>query len=133
MSGKSSYLEGKLIDHSMGKAAFTMPTVYIALCTVMPTVGMSGATITEATYTGYSRKIINAADMNAAASGSASNANYLTFAQCTAGSSVIVAVALVDAPTIGTGNLLRWVGTGLTVSTGVTPTVAVGGLTVNET
>src|SRR5260221_6706225 len=102
MASKSDYLENKVLDHCLGKTAFTMPaTVYLALCTVVPSDASTGTTITEATYTGYARKQIAASDLNAAASGSSSNANAITFAACTAGTSTIVGFAICDALTLG--------------------------------
>lgn len=72
------------------------------------------------TYTGYARKSVAAADMNAAAAGSAANANAIVFANCTAGSSTIVAFAHTSAATLG--RLVKY-GTcaSTTVSTTATP------------
>lgn len=133
MASKSDYLELKDLDHNLGKTAFTMPAaVYMALCTAVPTDASTGTTITEATYTGYARKQVAATDLNAASAGTTTNANAITFAACTAGSSTIIGFALVDALTVG--NVLYW---GTTTSkvidtTSTPPTVAVSGLSVSE-
>jgi len=113
---------------------FTAVTLYMALCTAIPTDASTGASITEANYTGYARLIINAADMSAAASGSKTNGLALTFAACTAGSSTIIGFALVDSITPGAGNIHYW---GTTTSkvidvNNTPPTIAVGGLVVTE-
>lgn len=134
MASFSDYLENKVLDHALGKASFTMPTtVALALCTVVPTDASTGATITEATYTGYARKVIAAADLNSAASGQTTNANAITFNACTAGSSTIIGWAILDNSTTGAGNVLCWgTCTSTVISTTQTPaTVAIGGLVVN--
>ncbi len=98
----SDYLENKIADHIVGKTSFTMPsTLYAALCTVTITDSMTGSTITEATYTGYARKIINASDITASAAGIAVLANDIVFAACTAGTSTIIGIAFCDALTLG--------------------------------
>lgn len=133
MASKSDYLENKVLDHCLGDGSFTMPAaVYLALCTVVPTDASTGATITEANYTGYARKQIAASDLSAAASGSKTNSAAITFADCTAGSSTVVGFAIVDAST--NGNVLYWgTVTSKTIDTSNTPaTVAIGGLVVTE-
>lgn len=134
MASKSDYLENKILDHNLGDGAYTSPTAYLALCTVVPTDASTGATITEASYTGYARLIINAADMSAAASGSKTNSNALTFAACTAGSSTIIGFAIVDSITTGAGNILYWgTVTSKVIDTSNTPpTVAIGALVLTE-
>lgn len=133
MASKSDYLENKVLDHCLGDGSFTMPAaVYLALCTVVPTDASTGATITEANYTGYARKQIAASDLSAAASGSKTNSAAITFADCTAGSSTVVGFAIVDAST--NGNILYWgTVTSKTIDTSNTPaTVAIGALVVTE-
>lgn len=133
MASKSDYLENKVLDHCLGDGSFTMPAaVYLALCTVVPTDASTGATITEANYTGYARKQIAASDLSAASSGSKTNSSAITFADCTAGSSTVVGFAIVDAST--NGNILYWgTVTSKTIDTSNTPaTVAIGGLVVTE-
>lgn len=135
MASKSNYLENKDLDHNLGKSAFTMPTtVAMALTTVTPTDAMDGTTITEATYTGYARKTIAAADLNAASGGTSTNANAITFAACTGGSSTIIGFAICDNATTGAGNVLYWgTVTSKVIDTSNTPaTVAAGGLSVSE-
>lgn len=135
MASKSNYLENKVLDHCLGDGSFTMPAaVYLALCTVVPTDASTGATITEANYTGYARKQIAASDLSAASSGSKTNSSAITFADCTAGSSTIVGFAILDSGTTGAGNVLYWgTVTSKTIDTSNTPpTVAVGALVVTE-
>lgn len=130
----SDYAELKIIDHVNGKTSFTMPaTVAMALTTVVPTDASTGASITEATYTGYARKAIAAGDWNAAAAGNATNANAIIFAACTAGASTIIGFAICDSSTIGAGNILYWgTVTSKVIDTSNTPpTVAIGGLSIS--
>jgi hypothetical protein len=134
-AGKSDYLENKDLDHNLGKASFTMPTtVALALCTVVPTDASTGATITEASYTGYARKVIAAAALTSASGGQSSNSETLTFAACTAGSSTIIAYAICDNSTKGAGNVLYWgTSTSTVISTTQTPpNIAAAQLVVNE-
>ena len=132
MASKSDYFENIVLNLAFNDPAFTEATLYMALCTVIPTDASTGTSITEANYTGYARLIINAADMSAAASGSKTNGLALTFAACTAGASTIIGFALVDAATLG--NIHYW---GTTTSkvidvNNTPPTIAVSGLTVTE-
>ncbi len=134
MASKSDYLENKTLDHNLSDGAFTMPAaIYLALCTAVPTDASVGATLTEAGYTGYARLVIAAADLSAAASGSKTNSNALTFAACTAGTSTVIGWAIVDSAS-GAGNVLYWgTCTSTVISTTQTPaTIAVGGLVVTE-
>ncbi len=135
MASKSDYAELKVLEHLMGKTSMTMPaTVYAALCTVVPTDASTGATITEANYTTYARKQIQATDLNAAAAGVITNANAITFAACTGGSSTIIGIAIVDNGTIGAGNVLYWgTVTSKVIDTNNTPpTIAAAGLSISE-
>lgn len=131
MASFSDYLENAVLDHIFGDGTLTItaPT-YLALCTTVPTDASTGSTIVEATYTGYARKSVAAADMSAAASGSKTNSAAITFAACTASSSTIIGWALCDAATVG--NVLCWgTCTSTVISTTQTPaTVAIGALVV---
>ncbi len=135
MASKSNYFENIVLDHAFGDPSaptITAP-VYLALCTTVPTDASIGGDIVEANYTGYARKSIAAADMSAAASGSKTNSNAITFAACTAGSSTVIGWALVDSSS-GAGNISYWgTATSTVVSSTQTPaTIAVGGLICQE-
>lgn len=132
MASFSDYLENAVLDHIFGDPSFTITApVYLALCTTIPDDTKTGTTIVEANYTGYARKSIAAADMSAAASGSKTNSNAITFNACTALTSTIVGWAICDAATVG--NMLVWgTCTSTVISTTQTPaTIAIGGLVVN--
>jgi hypothetical protein len=101
----SDYLELKLLDHSVGKASFTMPaTVHVGLFTAAP--GDAGGG-TEVTGGSYARKQTAAAgaDWNAAASGQITNANALAFVTPTADWGTVEAFGIFD---LGAGGNLLW-------------------------
>jgi hypothetical protein len=130
MGSLSNYAENKTLELLVGKTAFATPTAYIALLTVVPTDADTGATITEASYTGYARKVTAGADWEAAVAGAIQNANVLTHAAATGGTSTVIAFALVDSGTIGAGNILGWGTCPSTVisATQTPPTWAAGAL-----
>lgn len=129
MSGSySDYLENKVLEHIVGKTAYTMPTAYVALYTVTPTDAGGG---TEAAYTSYARVTTSGATWGTAAAGSITNAAAITFPACTGGSSNVVAFGVLDASS--GGNLLFYGPCSLSVSTGITPQFAIGALTVTQT
>src|ERR1019366_1044500 len=111
MSGTlSQYAEAKVLEHSVGKTSWTMPTTYLALCTTLPTSASTGATIVEATYTGYVRLALSG-DFASATLGAPStifNSSALIQAACTAGGSTIVGWAICDASGTGAGNMIWW-------------------------
>jgi hypothetical protein len=116
----SDYAEGAILEHVVGKTTFTKPTTYLALCTTVPTDASTGTTIVEASYTGYARKKVEGTEYGAASGGAIKNSGTITFAECTAGSSVIKGWALCDALTVG--NVLAWgTATETTISTTQTP------------
>src|SRR3954471_14100195 len=100
---KSDYLENKLLDHETGKTAYTMPAVWVGLYTAAPSDAGGG---TEVTGGSYARKSTAGADWNAAASGSTSNANAITFVTATGTWGTVTHFGLFDAASAG--NMLRW-------------------------
>lgn len=126
----SAYSGNKILELLVGKTGFTTPTVYLALCTVVPTAASTGATITEASYTGYLRKATSGSDWGTASGQSITNVAAIQFDPCTAGSSAVIGWAAVDSGTTGAGNILFW-GTCVptTISTSFTPArFAIGAL-----
>lgn len=128
MAGLTVYGQQKVLDHILGKAPWTMPTLYVGVTTTAPTDTAPGL---EATYTGYARKATAAADWNAATSAVpsvSSNANAVTLPQCTAGSSTITHWEGWDAAT--GGNRIVWgaLTQALAVSAGISPSFAPGQL-----
>lgn len=121
----SDFAENKIIDHSNGKTSWTMPSVFVALYTAAPSDSGGG---TEVTGGSYARKSTAGADWNAAASGSASNANAITFVTATASWGTVTHFGLFDASTAG--NLIRWAAltNSKTVGSGDTASFAAGAL-----
>jgi hypothetical protein len=111
MSGFSQNYATKVLEYITKKKALAEPTFWLALLTVVPTNSSTGATITEANYTGYARKEVPAAEWNAAVAGTPSsiaNKSKFEFAACTSGTSTIIAWAGLDSSTIGAGNIIMW-------------------------
>lgn len=133
MPGLSNAVELKVLEHLVAKTSYTMPTspLYLALVTVAVAETDTGATLTEAAYTGYARKSVAGTDWAAAAAGAIANANAITFAACTAGTSTVIGFALVTS-SAGAGDVIAF-GTlaSLVVSTTQTPVnFAAGALSV---
>lgn len=138
MSGSfSEYAAGKILQHALGVSAWSIPTVYLALCTVVPTSASTGATITEATYTGYARVALAGTwgSVITATPCTLSNSVTVTFPACTGGTSTIVGYAILDGSTLGAGNIIGWGSvTSTVVSTTNTPaTFAISALEVELT
>ncbi len=137
--GKSNYFEALLLNFLFKKTGspWTAPKLYLALCTVAPTDASTGATITEASYTGYAREEILAGSMNTATGGdptASTNSAQVVF-DYTSGSSTIVAWAICDNLGVGTGNMYYWglVSPNKLIDTNnQPPTVSVGALRIEE-
>lgn len=138
MSGGAGYSDATellILDADTAKTASyaeTSPT-YLALSILAFTDADTGTTADDGshipTYTGYARKSAANTDFNAAASGTRTNLNALTFAACTGGTSNIVGLARTTAATLG--RIIRFASvTSTTISVTQTPaTVAAGALT----
>jgi len=73
----STYLSNKVLDHTVGKTSFTMPTNYLGLSSTTPTI--SGTNVTEPSTGSYARVATSGSSWTAAASGVSVNAATLTF------------------------------------------------------
>ena len=126
---KTDFLENKVLDAVTGKTAFGTITCRVALFTAAPSDAGGG---TEVTGGSYARVTTAGADWNAAASGSVTNANAITFPTASASWGTITHFALMDAAT--GGNMLRWaaLGTSKAVGNGDTASFAAGALTLTE-
>ncbi len=103
----SDYLELKLLDQIVGKTDYTMPTASVALCTAAVTDAHTGATMTEVTdASAYARVATAGGDWNAAAAGSMSNANDITFTEATGAWGTVTHFAVLDSAVHGAGNIL---------------------------
>ena len=99
MGSFGNYAENKILDHIVGKTAFTMPTAYIALSTADPT--DAGTGLAEPSGNNYSRKQTAGADWNAAASGSIANATDQSFPEASGSWGTITHFAIFDAASAG--------------------------------
>jgi hypothetical protein len=111
MSGFSQAYAAKTLEHVSGKKTLALPTMWLALLTVVPTSSSTGATITEASYTGYLRKEVPASVLNSAVAGTPSlinNKEAFVFAACTGSTSTIIAWAVCDSSETGKGNVIMW-------------------------
>jgi hypothetical protein len=127
MAGLSDYLENELLDHIVGKTAYTMPTVYVGLYTSAPTDAGGG---TEVSGGSYARKSTAGADWAAASGGAISNANAITFVTASGSWGTVTHFGLFDAST--TGNLLAWgaLGASKAIGSGDTASFAAGDLDI---
>ncbi len=100
----TSYLRKKLGDHSLGKAAFTMPTTaYLALFTADPT--DAGTLTNEATGTGYARVAITSLfGTFDSTTGIATNSSDVDFGIPAGNWGTVTHAAILDAST--SGNML---------------------------
>jgi hypothetical protein len=138
MGSFSDYCELKVLDHVVGKAAFTMPThLWIALYTTICNDASTGTTPSpgvEVSAAGYARvDAVGAAGFNvAASSGQTANSVAITFGAPTANWGTIVGFAAIDAST--GGNILFWgaVSPSKTVNNGnAAPSFAINALTLS--
>ena len=102
MANISTYLADKLLDHSLGTTAYTMPTVWCALFTTDPTMP-AGTGAVEVSGGSYARVQVST-HMTAASAGSTDNSAILTWPTATAAWGTILGLGLYDASTVG--NLL---------------------------
>lgn len=128
----SDYLELKILDEITGKTAYTMPTVYMALCTADPTDAGLGSAMGECLALGsdYARVATAGSDWDAAATGAVDNAVAITFPAATQAWGHITHFAGVDAS--ASGNML-WHGelsTHKDVTSGDTVSFAIGALDI---
>ncbi len=106
MSQMTNYLEKKLLDHTLGKAAYSMPpTAYLALFTSDP--GETGSFAAEVTGGGYARQAITAAmAATNATTGVSNNSNVITFGPASADWGTITHIGIIDASS--GGNMLLY-------------------------
>lgn len=125
------YLANALLNHQLGKTSYTMPTVYVGLSSTTPALAGTGAT--EPSGGSYARVATSGATWNAAASGSVTNAQAITFPAATAdwvsGANLTYGV-LYDAAS--GGNMLGYgvLSVAKNVLNGDTASIAIGALTV---
>lgn len=102
MGTLSDYATTKLVDHVFKSAYSPAATLYLCLCTTIPTAASTGTTIVETDYTNYVRKAFTATSFNAASLRKIVQALDIEFAQAGgAGTNNINSYAICDAATLG--------------------------------
>lgn len=128
MGSFANYLELKLLDHIVGKTAFTMPTVYVGLSTADPLDDASG--LAEPSGNNYARVSTAGGDWNAAASGAIDNANAITFPEASGSWGTVTHFALFDAASAGNMLAHGSLSDSKAVGSGDTPYLAAGALDI---
>lgn len=120
MSALTRYAQKALLDHLMGKSAYTMPTTYLALFSADP--GEDGAQTGEPSGNGYARLALTAnMGLTSLVTGQAVNEVLMQFAEATADwGDAVTHFGIMDASAIGAGNMLMRgaLASALIVSTG---------------
>lgn len=132
MSKMSDYLEVELRKHIFRTGSFTKPAaLWVSLHTADPTDVGNGA---EANYGAYARVQRDPLDANwtgaSATDGLTDNAAAITFPTATSGSNLVTHFAIFDASVAGNMICYGTLTNSQTVSTGVTPSFAIGALDV---
>lgn len=132
MSGKSDYLENKILDHVLGKTTYTAPNdLYFGLYTAAPTDAGGGTEVSGGSYArvGLTNNVTNFPN---ASGGSKSNGVDVSFPVASAGWGSVTHVGVFDASTAG--NLLYWaiLVSAITVPSGGQLIFGVGQLVFNE-
>lgn len=97
--GFTSYMINKLLDHSMGKASYTMPTVYVALYSGDPLVAGTEKVIGTGSY---ARKTVTWASATfSSPTGTIANSADVDFTTATTAWGTVDYVAIFDASTAG--------------------------------
>ena len=127
MSQMTDYLEQRICNHVLGKSAYAMPTVFLALFTANP--GETGSQASEVTGGGYARQPLTAAMGTAGATtGTATNSQALTFGPATADWGTVTHMAIMDAATAGNMLMYAPVAQSKVMNTGDSTQIAVGAL-----
>lgn len=124
----TDYTENKLLDHLIGPAAYTKPTLYLALFTAAPTDAGGGTEVSIANWTNYARKTVAFA---AASAGSCANSAVVDFGTVSGTGATITHWAIFDDASKGNMLLRGDFGTSQTTSTGNQVTVPAGAITVS--
>ncbi len=136
-SGKSNYLISKVLNVFWNATSFSSPaTLYFALWTATLTAASTGATAGEASYTGYARVAMTANTTNfplSTSGGAIQNAVAVTWAASSSATQTITFVAVLDAATLGTGNITYWGSiTSTPINNGDTAQINVNAMTATE-
>ena len=101
MANATRYLRKAMLDHVMGKTAFSMPAeIYMALFTADPTeLGSQAAEVSGGDYARQAiEALMSATDLT---TGEATNASEISFPTATASWGLISHIGILDALTVG--------------------------------
>ena len=142
---KSDAFETNILSHIfkntavtlIGDAAGILPSaaagnLYLALYTANPTDSTSG---TETVYTNYTRiAVVRSAAGWTVTGNTVTNAAVVNFPACGATGATISGFAICTGSTVSASDQLFWgsLTSNLTVSSGITPTFAIGDLSITE-
>lgn len=102
MGGFSNYLETKLLDVIFGKATYTSPNIWVALCKSLVSDLDTGATIAEITGANYARvNVVASSWSSSATTGATSNVDTISWATASDAWGTITHTAICDASTAG--------------------------------
>ena len=131
MAASSQYLAEAFLAYMLQNPTtpITKPTtVYVALCTTIPTSSTAG---TEVTGGGYARVAVTTSATNfTIATDVATSGIAITFPAATASWGTVVAYQFYDAATAGNPLFYGTLTTSQIISTGATPSFAAGQLTI---
>ena len=99
---KTNYLENKVLDHSLGVTAYTMPTVYLAAFTAAPGEAGGGTEVSGGSYA----RVALSGKIGAASGGASVNSADINFPTATADWGTVTHFAVFDAST--SGNMLHY-------------------------
>jgi len=102
MGGFSNTLEAKLLDVVFGKATYTSPNIWVALCKSLISDLDTGTTIAEITGVNYVRVLVVASSWSSSAvSGAISNVDTISWATATDAWGTVTHTAVCDASVLG--------------------------------
>lgn len=125
----TDYAENKLLEHSVGKAAWTSPThTYLALYTVAPTDSTPG---TEVTGGNYSRVQLSWGSASGGQISINANAKFPSSGTASVNFGTVVAMGILDAASGGDLLYYSTLSPSFTINAGDTFTVISGGITLS--
>lgn len=105
MAGFTTYAANKILEHSLGQAAWTMPTnVWVALFTADPT--DAGVLTNEVANAGGYARVELTALLGAATNSIIGNNTAFAFPTATAAWGIVTYVAILDSGVHGAGNMI---------------------------
>ncbi len=122
----TTYAKNKMLDHAVGKAAWSMPTAYTGYSKADP--GADGSGLDEPSLGGYARKVAAAGDWESAADGAIENANVIAHVEATDAQGTITHAVLFDALTGGNVLAAHELASPIHIGDGITPSFAAGAI-----